>query len=112
MTKGKKQGGKPKQTKIPGTERKDVHEDIEEAAAEYVEIRDERMQYTKKEVAAQAKLLAAMKLHKLDTYRCDREDLEVKIVSKDEKARVKRVDAGGEVSDDDEFGEPGAESPL
>lgn len=111
MTKKAKAPRKGKQTKLPGTERQDTHPDIEEAAAEYVEVRDARMQLTKKEVAAQQKLLASMKANKLTKYRCDQEDLEVEIVAKDEKAKVKRVDAGAD-DDDDEFADDGRGEPA
>lgn len=90
---------KGKQTKIPGTERADICEDIEKAAAAYVEVRDARMELTKKEVDAQAKLLVAMKANRLSRYRCEREDLEVEIVPENEKAKVRKV-APPEADDD------------
>lgn len=91
---------KAKQQRIPGTERPDVHQDIEKAAAAYVEARDERMMLTKREVETQAKLLTAMKAHGLSKYRCDSEDLEVEVVPEAEKAKVRKVAPPAEDSDD------------
>lgn len=107
MTKEKKPR-KAKQTRLPGTARTDVHPDIEEAAQKYVEVRDERMELTKREVKAQAALLAAMKAHKLTKYRVDAEDLDVEIVAKDEKVKVKRVELGG----GDDFEDDGVEDAI
>lgn len=110
----KKKPGKGKQTKLPGTGRttEDVHPDIEEAATKYVEVRDERMELTKREVKAQAALLAAMKHHKLTKYRCDGEELDVEIVAKDEKVKVKRVEGAGDDDLDDEFANDGNAEPA
>lgn len=95
-TKPSRKSKKAKQVQIPGTERTDVHKDIERAASKYVEARDARMSMTKVEVETQAKLLAVMKEHKLTTYRCDSEDLEVEVVPESEKAKVRRVAPPGE----------------
>jgi hypothetical protein len=57
----------PKQTKIPGTDRK-VDKAIRSAAEAYVEVRDERMELTNREVDAKTKLMAAMKAAKLEHY--------------------------------------------
>lgn len=72
-----------KQTLIPGTEQKSIKE-IDDAAEAYVEIRDKRMALTKKEVEAQATLVAAMAKHNLTAYRCTSTDdpLDVTLVSK------------------------------
>jgi hypothetical protein len=99
MTKEKKPR-KGKQTRLPGTERHDTHPDIEEAAAKYVEARDERMSLTKREVETKAVLLATMKAHKLDKYRCDSEDLEVEIVPEGETVKVKKVAPPEDFADD------------
>jgi hypothetical protein len=77
-----------RQTEIPGTERLQ-HKDVDEAADEYAEIRDERMEWTKKEVAAKAKLTDLMKKYEIEEYEND--DLivtfEADVI---EKVKVKR----------------------
>ena len=73
---------------------KPVIKEIEDAAEHYVTIRDKRMALTEKECEAQAELLAAMKAHKLDSYRYD--ERIVSVVKKD-KARVKSVEEEIEV---------------
>ena len=80
----------PQQQRIPGTERKDRNEEIEQAAVEYVEIRDERMRLTETEVALQDKLVIAMKAAKLSSYRCDDVDLVVEMSTVD-KAKVRKL---------------------
>jgi hypothetical protein len=85
-------GVETKQLKVPGTERKDIVPAIEKAAARYVEIRDERMDLTKKEIEAQATLLKAMRDAKKRQYRCDTIEAEVEVVIESEKAKVRRVE--------------------
>jgi hypothetical protein len=77
-----------KQTEIPGTERSQ-HKDVDAAADDYAEIRDERMEWTKKEVAAKTKLTDLMKKYELEEYEND--DLIVTFEADvTEKVRVKR----------------------
>jgi hypothetical protein len=104
MAKGKKKRGSSKQTRIPGTERKDVNKEIEKLAAKYVEIRDERMNLTEHEVVAKAALVAAMDANKLTTYRCDDNDLAVEVIDV-HNVKVRKVpqvdgDAGEDESDE------------
>lgn len=62
--------------------------DVEEAADDYVEVRDTRMAWTKKEIAASQRLMEVMKEHKLTNY--DAADYVVRIdVSATEKVKVK-----------------------
>lgn len=84
---------KPKQLAIAGTERK-VHPDIEEAAEEYVEARDTRMEWSEQESAKQEALHAAMKKHGLTRHVVDvgGQQQVVEIVAVDEKVRVRRYD--------------------
>jgi hypothetical protein len=75
-----------KQEDLPGMEDRKIAE-LEAAALEYAEGRDERMEMTKREVELQDKLLKLMHKHNKEVYRCG--DIEIKIVPKGEKAKVK-----------------------
>lgn len=97
---------KGKQTKIPGTERSDTIPELEELATKYVDVRDRRMVLTKEEVKLRDELLAVMKANKLTKYLCDEEELEINVVAKDEKVKVRRIEL------EDEFPEDGAEPAL
>lgn len=83
---------KPKQTSIPGTERK-VNKAVRTAAENYVEVRDERMDLTKMEVAKRDLLIEVMKKFELTTYRDEDADLEVTL-DVTEKCRVKKLSSG------------------
>jgi len=56
---------KPKQQDLPGVEAKTPPK-VEKAVLEYQEVRDERMELTKRETAAYAKMIAAIEDAKLD----------------------------------------------
>jgi hypothetical protein len=99
-----KRARKGKQTQIPGTERNERNPAIESAAADYVEVRDERMALTKKEVAAREVLRAAMKQAGITIYECDGEDFTVELIpAQEEKVKVTRREA----DEDDDAGEGG-----
>jgi hypothetical protein len=74
---------------------------LEDAAAEYAEIRDERMRMTAEENGQKMKLLALMKKHGKSTY--DRDGIHIEIVAEEEKVkvRVKKLSEGGEDAPDD-----------
>lgn len=76
-------------------------DEIDDAAAHYVKVRDKRMALTKDEVEANTALLSVMKAHKKQqyTYRDGEETLVVSIKKGEEKAKVKRL---GAKDDDDE----------
>lgn len=76
-----------KQTFIPGTEPKKIPQ-IHNAIGRYVEARDERMEFTQKEVEKKATLLKAMKDNKIFDYNVDGHEAHVSI---DEtiKAKIK-----------------------
>ncbi len=59
-----------RQTQIPGTERKSVP-DVEQAALLYIEVRDERMDLSKREKQKKLELLAVMRAHKVKRYKFD-----------------------------------------
>lgn len=68
-----------KQLRIAGTQRdkSTIHKSIEDAAAHYVDIRDKRMDLSKKEKEAKESLTAEMKKAKLEEYVCDEIDQKV-----------------------------------
>ena len=75
---------------------------LEEAASDYADIRDERMRLTEQETGLKARLLSLMKKYRKTTY--DRDGVHIEIVHEEEtvKVRVKKLDAGGEDTPDDE----------
>lgn len=83
-----------RQAEIPGTERK-VNKKVRAAAEAYVEVRDRRMDLTKEEVDAKAKLVAEMKAAGLTDYVDEDADIEVTISLK-EDVKVKRLRPKGE----------------
>lgn len=89
-----------KQPKLPGTENPDRIDALEALAARYVDVRDERMGLTKKEVEAKTLLAEEMKKRGLTKYACDTDDLDVVILpAKEGKLKVIRrdeADAGGD----------------
>lgn len=86
----KKGNGKAKQLRVPGTEHPDRNPAIEAAAEAYVEVRNERMGLTEREVQAQGKLLLEMEKAGLSTYRCDDQDYIVEL-SDTKKAKVRKI---------------------
>lgn len=94
---------KPKQPDLPGVEAKTPAK-VEKAVLEYQEVRDERMELTKRETAAYAKMLAAIEEAKLDAkqpfsfLRDDGKRVQVFPETKPEefKVRVKLVDGDGD----------------
>lgn len=87
MTKEKKKAG-PKQGRLPGMNDPKLA-DLEDAAYDYVEIRDRRMALMEQEVPAKARVLAAMHKHGKKTYRCD--ELEIQLVEEAENVKVRIV---------------------
>lgn len=89
---------RPVQTEIPGTERVRI-KSIDDAAEEYVNVRDKRMEWTEKEVAAKQQLTDLMHKHaeKIGrdaegglTYRYD--DMQVILKPTEEVLKVKHID--------------------
>ena len=84
---------KRRQTTIPGTERK-THPEVEEAAAEYVIVRDERSELSKRESQKKLELLAVMKAHKLKVYKFydeNGEEMVARVDDGDPKVSVRRT---------------------
>jgi hypothetical protein len=84
--------GKPRQQRLPGTDDNKIA-DLEAAAENYAEVRDERMALLKQEVDLQESLLKLMKKHDRVSYR--RDGIKITVVEKSEKVRV-RVSHGEE----------------
>lgn len=79
-----------KQMKMPGTEDPN-YPDVEEAAENYRDVRDERMGLTDKEVDAKAVLHGLMKKHKLKTFRLPNSEHVVELIPGEETVRVRKV---------------------
>lgn len=87
-----------KQESLKGMKSENIKE-IDTAMEEYVEVRDERMKLTPQEVSARKHLESVMKKHGKKIYKNSDGDLVAKIVPKEEKAKVKSIEAdetGGE----------------
>jgi hypothetical protein len=76
------------QKELPGLENREIT-DLEKKALEYVEVRDQRMDLTKREVELQADLLTLMKTYKKREYK--RDGIEIRIVVEKEKVKVKKA---------------------
>lgn len=72
--------------------------EIEQAAEEYVAIRDKRMVLTEDEVEARTRLIAKMKDHKLDFYKFDGQI--VTVLHGEDKVKVKKSEVEGNTDPD------------
>jgi hypothetical protein len=90
----------PRQVRLPGMEDAKINE-IHEAALDYADVRDQRMELTEQESELKANLLKMMHKHHKDQYVY--QNVSVSIVHEDEtvKVKVKTVD-----SEYAEVGEP------
>ena len=77
---------KGKQADLPGMENREVKE-LNEAALEYAEIRDQRQQLTLQEVGLKAKVLNLMHKWKMSDYVF--EGIEIHVVLEEETVKVK-----------------------
>ena len=85
-----------KQQELKGVERK-VIKAVENAADDYVEVRDKRMALTTKEVEKRGVLIAAMQEAGVTSYRYDD-----RIITLDSKTKVKvKTDRDGEEDGDE-----------
>src|SRR5216110_2258872 len=94
-----------KQMEIPGTERP-VIKGIEQAAEDYVSVRDKRKALTDREVDLKAALLAAMKKHEDKLRQPDGSllyqfDGQLVVAQHSENVKVRKWDEDGDESDDD-----------
>lgn len=78
----------PKETqpRLPGTEDSKIQE-LQDAALEYAEIRDQRMELSKQEAPLKEKLLSLMKKNKLKHYHFA--NVEITVVVEEETVKVK-----------------------
>lgn len=85
---------------LPGVSNGKIIKEISDAAENYENIRDQRMELTKQEVDANDKLVAVMRKHKIRAYRDDNyhPPLTVELAAKDAtiKAKVRREKAQAE----------------
>ena len=79
---------RPRQKKLPGMADVSIQE-IDDAAAAFVDVRDNRMALTREEVEASEKLLEVMRKHKLTTYSYDGKTVSI---TSQQKVKVKRND--------------------
>ncbi len=77
---------KPKTQRLPGMEDAKLA-DLESAAREYAEVRDDRIELNQREADLKAKLLGLMKKHRRETYVCD--DVEINVVHEVETVKVR-----------------------
>ena len=81
---------RPRQTSIPGTEGPRILE-LDRAAEAYVDVRNERMELTEREVAARSGLGATMRKHGQTVYRVDGDEpLIVTLLEGEAKVQVRR----------------------
>lgn len=79
---------KARQKDLPGMENREIKE-LDDAALEYAEIRDERQDLTRKEVASKTALLGLMHKLKKSDYIAPGGAIEVHIIVEKEKVKVK-----------------------
>ena len=77
---------RPVQKELPGMESRRL-EDVEDAAREYANLRDDRMNLTRREVDQKETLLTLMRKHGKEIYRV--EEMEIKVVPTDVKLKVR-----------------------
>ena len=77
---------KPRQSRLPGTEDAEI-EELESAAEDYADIRDQRQELTVEEVRLKKELLDLMHSNKKVEYNHD--GVSIKIVVESEKVRVR-----------------------
>ena len=77
-----------KNKRLPGMEDAEI-EDLEDAAREYANVRDDRMNLTREESSMKEKLLALMKKHKKEKYLHD--GVEIKLVHEEETVKVRII---------------------
>jgi hypothetical protein len=82
----------PDQKSLEGmTDRK--LEALQDAAYEYVKVRDKRMELTKTEVEKKGEILKLMHKHKKDVYNYEDVHIEIVIEEENVKVRVKKAKA-------------------
>jgi hypothetical protein len=94
---------RPRQLSVPGTEGPRIPE-LDAAAEAYVDVRDTRMGWTKKETAAQGTLLTCMTKHGLHAYRLEDggDPMLVTIVEGKAKVSVRKEKPAAAAPDDED----------
>jgi hypothetical protein len=77
-----------KQENLPGMEQREIRA-LQNAAHEYAEVRDQRMELTADEVKLKGKLLGLMKENKLEKYKY--QDVEIRVVHEEETIKVRII---------------------
>jgi len=90
---------RPRQADLPGTEDRAIRA-LENAANEYADIRDQRMELSRQEHPLKEKLLKLMKHHGKQAYR--RDGISIEIVTTQETVKVKIKKPGDEDEDDEQ----------
>ena len=90
-----------KQAELPGVEAPSIKA-IDDAADEYVSVRDKRMALTEKEITARDVLANLMHKHKLESYRYDDRIVTIVPAEKVKVKTAKEESAKVEVDPDDE----------
>lgn len=91
-----------KQLQIPGTERKSVKE-IDDAAAEYVDVRDRRVSLSADEKVAKQALIEVMKKHGVSVYRDDEADMVVTVIAGKDGVKVTEAEPEAGPIDEENF---------
>ena len=81
--------GRPRQPRLPTMEDPEI-EELESAAEEYADIRDQRMELTPIETKLKSDLLALMKKHSKTSYVHDGFDIRVIVESEKVRVRIKK----------------------
>lgn len=94
----KKANGTPRQEEMPGVSM--AIKEIEDAALDYAEGRDERMQATEREVELKTALITAMHKHEKTEYKRGRISVELKVEKEKVKVRIKDEEVSVDVAAD------------
>ena len=86
-----------KQQELAGVGAPSIKE-LDDAAEEYVKVRDQRMAFTKKEVEARTKVADLMKEHKLSEYHYDGERLNEETGEAETIERVAKIEMKEKIS--------------
>lgn len=95
-----KRRARDKQTMIPGTEPESIPA-VEEAAANYRDIRDSRMSLTEEEADAKKKLIDVMKEHGVEKYQFGGYEV-VRTHEETDNVKVRKLKATPRDEEDDE----------
>lgn len=89
--------GRPRQALLPGTEDHAI-KPLEDVAASYAEVRDERMDLNKREHELKQHALKLMKKYEKTIYR--RDGIEIRVVAGEDDVKVRIKKPGEEESED------------